>query len=186
MFWKLSPPVSDHLWQQWQTTVDQKPHKSAAFAPDRMCSGYLLKVVVKPYDLTLIFPFCIPWDACIDSKTALCFSVSVHWTVERLQETQSGVLWKAAVMSASQASAVIEIRDSTTECEEETSPSVVQKEEKAFVSSLHTFMKDRGSPIERIPHLGFKQSEFLIAALRLNKCNIRKLDIYSVWSVFCS
>lgn len=75
-------------------------------------------------------------------------------------------------MSTSQAPAVIEIRDSTPECEEETSPSVLQVEEKAFVSSLHTFMKDRGSPIERIPHLGFKQSEFTITALRLNKCSL--------------
>ncbi|XP_077570773.1 uncharacterized protein LOC144195196 [Stigmatopora nigra] len=30
-------------------------------------------------------------------------------------------------------------------------------DEKSFVSSLHSFMKERGSPIERIPHLGFKQ-----------------------------
>nr|XP_019949298.1 PREDICTED: uncharacterized protein LOC109633713 [Paralichthys olivaceus] len=52
---------------------------------------------------------------------------------------------------------VIEIHDSTTECEEETRPSPVQMEEKAFVSSLHSFMKEKGSPIERIPHLGFKQ-----------------------------
>ncbi|KAM9360800.1 LOW QUALITY PROTEIN: AT-rich interactive domain-containing protein 5A [Symphorus nematophorus] len=52
---------------------------------------------------------------------------------------------------------VIEIHDSTTECEEEVRPSLVQMEEKAFVSSLHSFMKDRGTPIERIPHLGFKQ-----------------------------
>lgn len=33
----------------------------------------------------------------------------------------------------------------------------MQMEEKAFVSSLHSFMKNRGTPIERIPHLGFKQ-----------------------------
>ncbi|KAK2837486.1 hypothetical protein Q5P01_014698 [Channa striata] len=52
---------------------------------------------------------------------------------------------------------VIEIHDSTTECEEEPRPNLVQMEEKAFVSSLHSFMKDRGTPIERIPHLGFKQ-----------------------------
>uniref|UniRef100_A0A3B4VE20 AT-rich interactive domain 5A n=1 Tax=Seriola dumerili TaxID=41447 RepID=A0A3B4VE20_SERDU len=52
---------------------------------------------------------------------------------------------------------VIEIHDSTNECEEEVRPSLVQMEEKAFVSSLHSFMKDKGSPIERIPHLGFKQ-----------------------------
>lgn len=63
-------------------------------------------------------------------------------------------------MCALQASAVIEIHDSLTECEEESRPDVVQTEEKTFVSSLHAFMKDRGSPIERIPHLGFKQSEF--------------------------
>ncbi|XP_059920424.1 AT-rich interactive domain-containing protein 5A [Gadus macrocephalus] len=29
--------------------------------------------------------------------------------------------------------------------------------EKSFVSNLHGFMKERGTPIERIPHLGFKQ-----------------------------
>lgn len=52
---------------------------------------------------------------------------------------------------------VIEINDSMTECEDEARPCPVQMEEKAFVTSLHTFMKDRGTPIERIPHLGFKQ-----------------------------
>ncbi|XP_039658634.1 AT-rich interactive domain-containing protein 5A isoform X2 [Perca fluviatilis] len=44
-----------------------------------------------------------------------------------------------------------------TECEEDAAPSPVQMEEKAFISRLHAFMKDRGTPIERIPHLGFKQ-----------------------------
>ena len=48
-----------------------------------------------------------------------------------------------------------------TECEEEARPNQVQMEEKAFVSSLHSFMKDKGTPIERIPHLGFKQSELV-------------------------
>ncbi|XP_068461098.1 AT-rich interactive domain-containing protein 5A [Clinocottus analis] len=54
---------------------------------------------------------------------------------------------------------VIEILDdSMNECEEEeVRPKLVQMDEKAFVSSLHSFMKDRGTPIERIPHLGFKQ-----------------------------
>ncbi|XP_036953677.1 AT-rich interactive domain-containing protein 5A [Acanthopagrus latus] len=58
----------------------------------------------------------------------------------------------------SQASpSVIEINDSMTECEDEARPSLVQMEEKAFISGLHSFMKDRATPIERIPHLGFKQ-----------------------------
>uniref|UniRef100_A0A3B3U031 AT-rich interactive domain 5A n=1 Tax=Poecilia latipinna TaxID=48699 RepID=A0A3B3U031_9TELE len=35
--------------------------------------------------------------------------------------------------------------------------SKVPMEEKAFVASLHCFMKEKGTPIERIPHLGFKQ-----------------------------
>lgn len=53
---------------------------------------------------------------------------------------------------------VIEILyDSTAECEEDVRPKLVQMEEKAFVLSLHSFMKDRGTAIERIPHLGFKQ-----------------------------
>ncbi|NWI47156.1 ARI5A protein, partial [Picathartes gymnocephalus] len=31
-------------------------------------------------------------------------------------------------------------------------------EEEAFLVSLYKFMKERRTPIERIPHLGFKQS----------------------------
>ncbi|XP_040052415.2 AT-rich interactive domain-containing protein 5A isoform X1 [Gasterosteus aculeatus] len=54
-------------------------------------------------------------------------------------------------------SAVEILYDSMTECEEKARPKLVQMEEKAFVSSLHSYMKDRGTPIERIPHLGFKQ-----------------------------
>ncbi|KAM8886816.1 AT-rich interactive domain-containing protein 5A isoform 2-T2 [Spinachia spinachia] len=46
---------------------------------------------------------------------------------------------------------------SMTQCEEKARPKLVQMEEKAFVSSLHSYMKVRGTPIERIPHLGFKQ-----------------------------
>ncbi|KAL2092805.1 hypothetical protein ACEWY4_012603 [Coilia grayii] len=38
-----------------------------------------------------------------------------------------------------------------------TSPDHLEEEERAFVDNLYRFMKDRGSPIERIPHLGFKQ-----------------------------
>ncbi|MED6270152.1 hypothetical protein CHARACLAT_007043 [Characodon lateralis] len=52
---------------------------------------------------------------------------------------------------------VIEIHDSTTECEEETRSSKMPMEEKVFIARLHSFMKDKGTPIERIPHLGFKQ-----------------------------
>ncbi|XP_074526803.1 AT-rich interactive domain-containing protein 5A [Halichoeres trimaculatus] len=52
---------------------------------------------------------------------------------------------------------VIEIIDSLTECEEEARPDLVQMEEKVFITRLHSFMKDRATPIERIPHLGFKQ-----------------------------
>ena len=33
-----------------------------------------------------------------------------------------------------------------------------QEEEQAFLVSLYKFMKERRTPIERVPHLGFKQS----------------------------
>jgi len=33
-----------------------------------------------------------------------------------------------------------------------------KEEEEAFLVSLYQFMKERRTPIERIPHLGFKQS----------------------------
>ncbi|XP_070759945.1 AT-rich interactive domain-containing protein 5A [Enoplosus armatus] len=74
---------------------------------------------------------------------------------ETSQQTAASDEEKATDSQASPS--VIEIHDSLTECEEESRPNVVPIVEKAFVSSLHSFMKDRGTPIERIPHLGFKQ-----------------------------
>lgn len=35
-----------------------------------------------------------------------------------------------------------------------------REEEQAFLVSLYKFMKERHTPIERVPHLGFKQSTF--------------------------
>ncbi|XP_010874684.2 AT-rich interactive domain-containing protein 5A isoform X2 [Esox lucius] len=49
----------------------------------------------------------------------------------------------------------MEISDSASECEDR--PSSSPMEERSFVARLHCYMKDRGTPIERIPHLGFKQ-----------------------------
>lgn len=36
------------------------------------------------------------------------------------------------------------------------------------MSNLYRFMKDRETPIERIPHLGFKQSEFILSHTTLH------------------
>ncbi|KAJ8285906.1 hypothetical protein GJAV_G00032340 [Gymnothorax javanicus] len=41
--------------------------------------------------------------------------------------------------------------------EEESKAGDSEEQEKSFVSSLYSFMKERATPIERIPHLGFKQ-----------------------------
>lgn len=60
---------------------------------------------------------------------------------------------------------MIEIRDSASECEGEPRSSPVDMEERSFVSRLYVFMKDKATPIERIPHLGFKQSEFAFMKL---------------------
>lgn len=56
-----------------------------------------------------------------------------------------------------QNSAAMEISDSASDCEERPSSSPMETEERSFIAGLHCFMKDRGTPIERIPHLGFKQ-----------------------------
>ncbi|CAB1319727.1 unnamed protein product [Coregonus sp. 'balchen'] len=56
-----------------------------------------------------------------------------------------------------QNSAALEISDSASEFEEPPRSSPMETEERSFIASLHCFMKDRGTPIERIPHLGFKQ-----------------------------
>lgn len=42
---------------------------------------------------------------------------------------------------------------------EESKSGQLESEERVFLMNLYQFMKDRGTPIERIPHLGFKQSE---------------------------
>ncbi|KAL6114454.1 arid5a [Pungitius sinensis] len=83
---------------------------------------------------------------------------------EDAQEDQRETSQQAAVIDEEQGTenqaspSVVEILcDSVTECGEKARPKLVQMEEKAFVSSLHSYMKDRGTPIERIPHLGFKQ-----------------------------
>lgn len=51
----------------------------------------------------------------------------------------------------------IELSHSTNAGEEGSRVGQPEEEEKSFVASLYSFMKDRGTPIERIPHLGFKQ-----------------------------
>ncbi len=48
---------------------------------------------------------------------------------------------------------------STNSSEEGSRTDQSESEERTFVTKLHCFMKERGTPIERIPHLGFKQSE---------------------------
>ncbi|KAM6944076.1 AT-rich interactive domain-containing protein 5A [Lycodopsis pacificus] len=84
--------------------------------------------------------------------------------LEMAQEDQSETSQQTAASDEEQGTenqaspSVIEILyDSMTDCEEDVRPKLLLMEEKAFVSSLHSFMKDRGTPIERIPHLGFKQ-----------------------------
>ncbi|XP_056629163.1 AT-rich interactive domain-containing protein 5A isoform X1 [Triplophysa dalaica] len=59
--------------------------------------------------------------------------------------------------SPSQTSREMENSVSTNNSEEGSRPDQSESEERTFVSNLYRFMKDRGTPIERIPHLGFKQ-----------------------------
>lgn len=40
-------------------------------------------------------------------------------------------------------------------------------EEQAFLVALYKYMKERKTPIERIPYLGFKQSKFSLSSLSL-------------------
>ncbi|XP_062854737.1 AT-rich interactive domain-containing protein 5A [Trichomycterus rosablanca] len=64
-------------------------------------------------------------------------------TEKRNSPNQSNILMESSEL----------INSGTEEFQTEQSES----EEKNFVMNLHRFMKDRGTPIERIPHLGFKQ-----------------------------
>lgn len=53
-----------------------------------------------------------------------------------------------------QTCSMVAISEPVTKC---ATADVVEMAEKPFVLSLYAFMKERGTPIERIPHLGFKQ-----------------------------
>ncbi|XP_006625553.3 AT-rich interactive domain-containing protein 5A [Lepisosteus oculatus] len=57
----------------------------------------------------------------------------------------------------SQNTSEMEISDSTESGDDRIRASQSEVEEKNFLSNLYRFMKDRSTPIERIPHLGFKQ-----------------------------
>ncbi len=43
--------------------------------------------------------------------------------------------------------------------QEKTSEQGEEMTEESFLKDLYLFMKQKDTPIERIPHLGFKQSE---------------------------
>lgn len=164
----------------WQTSRDQKPHKSAAFSSDRMYSGYLMKVAVKPSPPILMFHFniCTPGafsqyrlcsSAIIPFNCRNCFPRRCSRSIPPNFWPKQGwhiyifflayVLFILDFLALQDSATVIEIHDSVTKCEEDLGPHPSQMEEKAFAANLHAFMKNRGSPIERIPHLGFKQSE---------------------------
>ncbi|CAL8347106.1 unnamed protein product [Lota lota] len=60
--------------------------------------------------------------------------------------------------AGSQDASELTMAESSTQCEGAARQDKdTEMEEKSFVSNLHGFMKERGTPIERIPHLGFKQ-----------------------------
>lgn len=53
----------------------------------------------------------------------------------------------------------------------------VSETEKLFLKDLYSYMKKRGSPIERIPNLGFKQSKST-----LHTCLITTAFFYQIIS----
>lgn len=40
--------------------------------------------------------------------------------------------------------------------------------EETFLKDLHLYMKKRNTPIEKIPHLGFKQSEYTVLQIKMH------------------
>ncbi|XP_059359157.1 AT-rich interactive domain-containing protein 5A [Carassius carassius] len=64
---------------------------------------------------------------------------------------------KQEMNSPNQTSREMESMVSTNSSEEASRTDQSESEERTFVTNLYCFMKERGTPIERIPHLGFKQ-----------------------------
>ncbi|XP_056147513.1 AT-rich interactive domain-containing protein 5A [Lampris incognitus] len=79
--------------------------------------------------------------------------MEVRNEVDQSEISQQGAAIDEDRLKANQTSSTIVICDSSTD----QSVEPAEMEEKSFVSSLYHFMKGRGTPIERIPHLGFKQ-----------------------------
>ncbi|TUG04230.1 AT-rich interactive domain-containing protein 5A [Bagarius yarrelli] len=50
----------------------------------------------------------------------------------------------------------------TNDSTKESNPGQSESEERAFIMNLYQFMKEEGTPIERIPHLGFKQTQHTV------------------------
>uniref|UniRef100_A0A9J8CFD1 AT-rich interactive domain 5A n=1 Tax=Cyprinus carpio carpio TaxID=630221 RepID=A0A9J8CFD1_CYPCA len=64
---------------------------------------------------------------------------------------------KQELNSPNQTNREMENMVSTNSSEEGSRTEKSESEERTFVTNLYCFMKERGTPIERIPHLGFKQ-----------------------------
>ncbi|NXL00539.1 ARI5A protein, partial [Mesembrinibis cayennensis] len=58
-------------------------------------------------------------------------------------------------------------------------------EEEAFLISLYKFMKDRHTPIERIPHLGFKQINLWKIYKAVEKLGAYELVSHGPWVPGC-
>ena len=48
--------------------------------------------------------------------------------------------------------------------------SALGAEEEGFLFQLYTFMKERGTPIERVPTLGFKEGKSALLGLEVDYC----------------
>lgn len=64
----------------------------------------------------------------------------------------------------------MESSNSTEEKSSESQSEPEEQEEKSFVANLYGFMKERNTPIERIPHLGFKQGKVAACHCKLKNC----------------
>uniref|UniRef100_H9GBQ3 ARID domain-containing protein n=1 Tax=Anolis carolinensis TaxID=28377 RepID=H9GBQ3_ANOCA len=66
-------------------------------------------------------------------------------------------LWQESPPSKPENASESERKSPAEESGDETVPSSEKEEEQTFLVNLYRFMKDRHTPIERVPHLGFKQ-----------------------------
>lgn len=107
-----------------------------------------------PLKMFLLIPYAVPLQVKPNCKAVLNGKITTP-----ARQRATGLNKKSLIEEKERAKEKEERSDRKEEKKEEEASEENRAEEQAFLVSLYKYMKDRDTPIERIPFLGFKQSE---------------------------